>query len=410
MFTSSDASADRLSITFASGRIVLAYSGSFTALRPAEVRERDKSVYASYVLTALRQQPAAAANTGGGPYGYDWKDATRSSAPCATLTIARTFDQYIVNIAIIPLKLVSATSPSPSMPPAYSQSLFPLLHAVRGGIARLQERDRAERERQKVQQRQLELIDSLLDDKSTQAEAVEEEWLGACMRLLNAEKAKIRDVRARTERVRNETAALSAKSLPAASSRLSDSDSESEEEKGESKEAGVVEGEEMKAGGSDAVAVDDGPALSFDSGSIELSLHPDSSLPPASFASMPSLHVDGDSQRSSSTSSSLASTSSLSRTSGGESGGDSTRRSVRKRARLQPATQSTSSAHSSASGTPLLTPASLSSSLNGSSRLLPPPHSSAAGKMGAPTVRAASPANTLATAARQGVTGLLDEL
>ena len=310
VLTASDPSADQLSVTFASNRVVLAYNGSFSALQPAEVKERDKTLYASYILTALRRQPTADADAGSRLYGHEWKDETRSSSPRATLTIARTFDQYTVNIAIIRLTPAATTSPSSrasSSPPTYSRSLFPLLHSVRRGITELQERDRRVRDRTKKQQEQLELIELMLDDKNTEAEAVEEEWLGACMRLVNAEKAKIRTMRAKTERVKEETAALTAKAVLAAKSALSDSESESEEEKEESKRAETGEVMEMRDDAVSGAAMDDGPALSFESGAMELSLPPDSSSPPASLTSLPSLQPDSNanSQRSSSTSSSL---------------------------------------------------------------------------------------------------------
>ena len=414
VFTSSDPSADHLTVIFASSRIVLQYDGSFSALRPAEVRERDKSLYASYVLTALRRQHTGNANTSGGLYGYDWRDETRSIAPRATLTIARTFDQYTVNIAIINLTPAAATPSSPSA--TYSRSLFPLLHSVRTGIVQLQSHDKRVRERLKRQQEQLDFINLMLDDKSTDAEAVEEEWLGVCMRLLNAEKAKIREMRAKTDRVKKETSVLTAKPAPAAVSLLSESDSENEE-KDQMKGAESDEVSEVKDGEAIAAAVDDGPAPSHDSGAMELSFHPDSSFSPASLTSMPSLQPDSNAgtQRSSSTSSSPTSSSSLSKMSSGPLEASGTgRRSVRKRARVHNAVSSPSAA-SSVSGPSIPSSISLSSSLNGAIRLLPPP-SASGGKPAAPTLRAPSPATSMVAAvdgrqsARQGVTGLLDEL
>jgi hypothetical protein len=214
--------------------------------------------------------------------------------------------------------------------------------------------------------------------------------------------------------VKRETRALTEK--PAAVVRLSDSESESEEGKDEMK---GVEAEEVKEDGV-AAAMDDGPALSHDSDAMELSLHPDTSFPPpSSLTSMPSLQPDSDAntQRSSSTSSSLTSTSSLSRLSGGLlDSADTTRRSVRKRARVQPSSVSSSLAPSLVVGPSIPSSVSLSSSLNGSSHLLPP-LSTAGGKVVAPTVRAPSPAASVSSAAdgrqtaRQGgVTALLDEL
>ena len=401
--------------------MVFSYNGSFSALRPAEVREGDKSLYASYVLTALQRQHSADADTSGGLYSYEWRDATRSSAPKATLNIARTFGQYTVNIAIIHLTPVAPPSPpssasSSSSASTYSRSLFPLLHSVRAGISGLHARDRRVRERLKKQQEQLELIELMLADKSTEAEAVEEEWLGACMRLLNTEKAKIREMRAKTDKVERETRALTAEQRPAAVIELSESESEKEEEVKEVEPHGR---EEMKDDAETAAAAtDEGPALSHDSSAMELSLHPDSTSPPSSLTSMPSLQPDSsmNTQRSSSTTSSLASSSSLSRMSDGSmQSGDPSRRSVRKRARVQPPTVSPQSAPSSQAAPSIPTSLSLSSSLNGASRLLPP-LSAAAGKIVAPTVRAPSPAASVSTAAdgrqmsRQGVTALFDEL
>ena len=428
MFTSSDPSADQLSVTFASHRLVLQYAGSFSALRPAEVRERDKPTYAAFILTALQRQHRPDTDQSGGLYGYEWRDDTRSSsAPRATLTIARTFDQYTVNIAILnltpaaptPSSSSSSSSASPSPSATYSRSLFPLLHSIRTGIVELQNRDKRVRERSKRQQEQLELIGVLLDDKSTEAMAVEEEWLGVCMRVLNAEKAKIRSMRAKTEAVKREIKALTDKAVPAAvKGRLSDSDSESEEEKKDERKGEEADGvTEMKVDDLTAAAMDDGPVLSIDSGAMELSLHSDSSFPPSSLTSVPSLQPDSNvnTQRSSSTSSSLTSLTSQSRMSGGllESG-ESSRWSVRKRARVQPSSVAPSSAQSSVSGPSIPPSVSLSSSFNGSSRLLPP-LSSALDKASLSTVRAPSPASVGTVAdgrqtARQGVTALFDEL
>ena len=428
MFTSSDPSADHLSVTFASGRVVLSYDGSFSALRPAEVRQGDRGQYAGFILEALERQHAsdAASNR---LYGYDWRDDTRSTPPRATLTIARSFGQYTVNIANIHLTpratvtanttSSSSASSTSSSSPTYCRSLFPLLQSVRTGIIGLGDRNKRHRDRMRVQQEQLSLIDLMLTDESTEAEAVEEEWLGVCMRLLNAEKARIREMRAKTEQVQRETAALTAKEVVAAKAPQSDSDSDI----GEVKEVERVEVEdatEMKDDEEVAAAADDGPALSYDSNAMELSLHPDSTSPPQSLNSMPSLQPDSNanSLRSSSTTSSLSSSISQSRMSSSLlDSGEPSRRSVRKRARMQPPTISASSAALSDNAVIPATSLSLSSSLNGANRLLPP-LSSADGKGASSTVRAPSPAASVNLAVRgegrqtgrQGVTGLLDEL
>ena len=180
---------------------VYSYSGTLTALQPPSLHV-DLAQFATWLLLSLAISNVHPHHDQDCEHTLtdDPRDPTR-----AALRVVKHFASITVELVTIPLAHTAG--------PAALAAELELVRQVKERIAEMTAR-RSQRSPVHVQrQAYADLLLRAINDRSTDVSAVENRLLEGCLRLLNAEKAKVREARARNERLRAEIEALKHPSL-----------------------------------------------------------------------------------------------------------------------------------------------------------------------------------------------------